>query len=48
VPPSFQRELAAGLDAQTFDVQADHMAAATHPAEFHAALIAALSSVVNA
>ena len=48
VPPSFQRELATGLDAQTFDVQADHMAAATHPAEFHAALIAALSSVVNA
>lgn len=45
VPPSFQRELAAGLSAEIFEVPADHMAAATHPAEFQAALLAALASV---
>ena len=45
VPPSFQRELAAGLGATVHEVEADHMASASHVEEFNRALIEALESV---
>ncbi|CAB4881640.1 MAG: alpha/beta fold hydrolase [Actinobacteria bacterium] len=45
IAPEFQRKLAAGLRATVFEVEADHLAASTHPAEFNAALIGALADV---
>jgi 3-oxoadipate enol-lactonase len=47
VPPSFQRELAAGLKATVHEVAADHMAAASHPGEFQSALLGALADVTS-
>jgi len=48
VPPRKQRELAAALGAQTFEVAADHTAVVTHQALFRAALLRALASVSGA
>lgn len=47
VPPSFQRELARGLNATVHEVAADHMAVATHVEEFNSALLEALASVAE-
>lgn len=44
VPPRKQRELADALGAPAFEVPADHMAVATHPGQFTAALLRALAS----
>jgi len=45
ISPTFQRHLADGLRATVFEVEADHMASATHPHEFNTALLAALADV---
>jgi 3-oxoadipate enol-lactonase len=45
VPPRKQRELARALDAEVFEVRADHMASGTHPEQFGAALVAAVRAV---
>ena len=45
VPPSFQRDLAAGLKAEVFEIDADHMASATHTEKFNRVLLSAIGSV---
>ena len=45
VPPRWQRALAAGLAAPTFDSPGDHFAAAEEPERFNAALLSALAHV---
>jgi len=45
VPPAKQRELAGALRAPTFEVEADHLAVATHTERFTASLLEALASV---
>jgi len=47
VPPAFQRALAAGLSAREFEIEADHMASATHVHEFNTLLIEALNFVCD-
>lgn len=45
VPPRFQRDLAAGLGAKEFELDADHMASGTNPHEFNTALLEAVAYV---
>ena len=45
VPPRFQRDLAKGLNAKEFELEADHMATGTHPHEFNAMLLEAIAFV---
>lgn len=47
VPPGRQRELAARLEAEVFEVDGDHVVCVTRPESFVPALLAACSSVVD-
>jgi len=45
VPPSRQRDLAAGLGAGVSEIDADHLAALTHQREFRRLLLEAVRAV---
>jgi len=47
VPPRWQRGLASGLGARTFETPGDHFACGEHPETFNAALLAALDHVAR-